>query len=208
MPEASDKVIIDHARCLHERVTDRRADKAKTALLEVPAHGVGLWGGGGDLFHALPTVLSRLASGKLPDVTIEASEFFLHAEKCLGVADRRFDLETVAYDAGIREEQSDFFAAEAGDLGRIESGESGTIVRAFPENGVPAEAGLGAFKNEKFEPSALVAYRHAPFPVVVRGEAVVRFSPGTALQFHRSQIIRESLFFREPAANLPPVKRR
>jgi hypothetical protein len=42
MPEASDKVIIDHARCLHERVTDRRADKAETALLEIPAHGVGL----------------------------------------------------------------------------------------------------------------------------------------------------------------------
>src|SRR4029079_17376190 len=101
------------------------------------------------------------------------------------VADRGVDLEAIAYDAGIHEQAGDFLAAEARDLCGIEPGKGGPIVFAFPQYGVPAQAGLRAFENEKLEPLAVVVYRHAPFAVVVDGEAVVRFGPGAALQLPR-----------------------
>jgi len=177
VPEAGDEVIVDETGCLHEGITDRGADKAEAALLEVLAQGVGLRGRRRDLFHVFPAVLSRLIADEAPDVTVEAPEFFLHGEKRLGVADRGFDLETVAYDTGIREQGSDFRPAEARDPGGIESGEGSPIILPLSENGVPAQTRLCAFEDEELEPPLLIVYRHAPFVVVVGGQAVVRVCP-------------------------------
>ena len=38
-------VIVDHARGLHVRIADRRADKLESALLQVFAQGIGLSAG-------------------------------------------------------------------------------------------------------------------------------------------------------------------
>ena len=40
VPETSREVVVDHARRLHVRVTNRRADKIEPALLQISAHGV------------------------------------------------------------------------------------------------------------------------------------------------------------------------
>src|SRR5438093_2094586 len=80
-PEAADSVIVDHSRCLHERVTDRRPHEPKAARLQVPAQcprGLGL---GRHLPRRLPRALNRLAADKPPDVRVEAAVLPLHLEK-------------------------------------------------------------------------------------------------------------------------------
>jgi hypothetical protein len=77
MPKTAHQMIVHHARGLHEGVTNRRAHKAKTALLQIFAHGVRFRGSSRDLFVRFPCVQLRPAPDKSPDVSIEGSEFFL-----------------------------------------------------------------------------------------------------------------------------------
>jgi hypothetical protein len=115
-----DCVIVDHADCLHEGVTDGGADKSETALLQVPAHGVGFGGPGGKLFQRPPGVPLGFAAHELPNVPIEASEFLLNGKKGPGVLGRGLDFEPVANNARIAEQPFRFAAGVPGDLFYIE----------------------------------------------------------------------------------------
>ncbi len=63
---------------------------------------------------------------------------------------------------GLRSRACCFAAVVAGDALGIELVESGAIVLAFLQDRVPAQAGLGAFENEKFEENAVVVLRARP----------------------------------------------
>ena len=57
----------------------------------------------------------------------------------------------------------------------IELIEGGAIVLALFQNGVPTQAGLGAFEDEEFKQHAIVVLGHSPFFVVIAdGERVPR----------------------------------
>jgi hypothetical protein len=60
--EAGDDVIVDHAHRLHVGVDDGASDEAKSALLQVAAHGVGCRGAGRDLLDSIPGVSDRPAA--------------------------------------------------------------------------------------------------------------------------------------------------
>jgi hypothetical protein len=62
---------------------------------------------------------------------------------------------------------STFFPVEAGELADVEAGESLPVALPLLQHGDPGESGLRAFEDELFEELTVVAYRHAPFFVVV-----------------------------------------
>jgi hypothetical protein len=66
-------------------VADGGSDEVEAASLEIFAHGIGIWGSGGDLLQGVGRVQPRLAIYKLPNVAIEAAELLLHRQKCLRV---------------------------------------------------------------------------------------------------------------------------
>src|SRR5438046_1937229 len=71
------RVIVDHSYRLHERITDRRADEAEAALLEVFAHRIADCGLCGQVLQRFTLPIDRLAVDKSPDVAVEAAEFLL-----------------------------------------------------------------------------------------------------------------------------------
>src|SRR5689334_13136899 len=96
--EAGNEVIVDHNRGLHDRVANRGTYKAEAALLQVFAHGVGLFCFCRDLLVELPEVLNRPSADETPKVGIETAEFLLDLEKNLSVGNRGSDFEFVAND--------------------------------------------------------------------------------------------------------------
>src|SRR5712692_3723410 len=111
----------------------------------------------------------RLCSGCPPDF-----------EERAGVADRRFDLETVAHDPGGGQQLPDLACAEARDLFGIESGERPAIVVPLVEDRRPGQAGLGAFEDQELEQPPIVVDRHPPFLVVVAEIALAAQAPWAA----------------------------
>src|SRR5438067_636561 len=71
---AGDKVVVDHAARLHERVADRRADEFETALQEILAQRVALRRACGKFFHRATAIHERAAADELPEVAVEAAE--------------------------------------------------------------------------------------------------------------------------------------
>src|SRR5258706_865765 len=90
--ETVDQVIVDHADRLHVRVDHCRSDEAEPAALEIAAECVRLGGRCGNLAQRAPAILLWPAIDKLPAIRVEASEFFLHGQKRLGVSHRGCDL--------------------------------------------------------------------------------------------------------------------
>ena len=124
-------------------------------------------------------IVDGRSSDKSPQVGVEAAEFGLDGEGKLGVENRRFDLEAVADDPGIREQALDFGGAETGDLRDFEVGKSPVIGIALFQDGDPAQAGLRAFEDQEFEQFAIVVQRDAPLLVVV-GDFDGGLGPGTS----------------------------
>src|SRR5450432_1531745 len=77
---AGDLVIIHHADRLHERVTDRRADKFVAAREQRLAHGVRFRGVGGRGADVLPASLNGAAPDKTPKEGVEAAKFGLDSQ--------------------------------------------------------------------------------------------------------------------------------
>src|SRR5579863_4804906 len=191
--KAAYDVIVDQADRLHEGVTDSGSDEVESALLEGLAYGVGFRSACRNLLHRLGRVDSRLAADELPDPGVEAAEFFLYLQKCLGIAYRRRNFEFVADDAGIAQQTLDLAAVVARDARGIESVEGFAVVLALVQNRVPAQASLRAFKDEEFKERAVVVRRHAPFFIVIPNRKFVA-GPGAANRlrrvFHHRRIFR------------------
>src|SRR5437773_3446935 len=81
VPEAADQVIVDHARGLHERVADRRADEAEAPPPQLRAHRVRLRRARRHVLHASPAIVNGLTVDEPPDVRVEAAKLALHGEK-------------------------------------------------------------------------------------------------------------------------------
>jgi hypothetical protein len=120
----------------------------------------------------------------LPDPGVEAAELLLDGEERPGVGDGSGDLEPVADDSGVGEQQRGLFGAIAGDGRGVELSEGRAIPLALFEDGLPTETCLGAFEDEQLEESAVVMDRYAPLLVVVADQRLPG-SPLTALT-HRA----------------------
>src|SRR5512139_1238428 len=96
-------MIIYHAYCLHERITDGRSNEFESPLNQIFTHGIRLRGAGRNIRYFFPAVPDRPSIHKLPYVFIKTSKFLLHLQKCPGVSDRRVNFDSISYDFGIGE---------------------------------------------------------------------------------------------------------
>ena len=90
------------------------------------------------------------------------------------------DLEPVTHDAGVRQQLLHLSGAVLGNGLDLEVVEGGPIRLPLPQDGLPAEAGLRPFENEKLEESPVVVNRDAPLVIVV-GDGEIRFGPRAPL---------------------------
>ena len=70
-------MIIDHADCLHECITDFWSYKLKTSFYEILAHQLRDGGSGRNFRRSFPGISDGFATGKLPDVIIKTVKFSL-----------------------------------------------------------------------------------------------------------------------------------
>ena len=171
--EAVLRVVVDEARGLHEGVHDRGAHEAEAALEQGLAHDLGGGRLRGDFGHRRRAVDDGLAVDEAPEVGVEAAELALHLERRLGVADGRRHLGSIADDARVGEQAGDVIGAVRGDAGDIEAVEGAAVALATAQDGVPAQAGLGAFQGEHLEQVGVVVHGDAPLFVVVAHHEVV-----------------------------------
>src|SRR5260370_41129892 len=69
-------VVVHQTRCLHERITDCRADKFETAANQSLPHRLGFGRHSRDLTDLVPSIDLRSAIDKLPAVSVEPAELF------------------------------------------------------------------------------------------------------------------------------------
>src|SRR5260370_21441184 len=77
MAKAVRDVVVHQTSCLHERITDSRADKFETAALQRFAHRFGFGSRDRNLAGLSPSIDLRSAIDKLPEVSVERAEVFL-----------------------------------------------------------------------------------------------------------------------------------
>src|SRR4029077_1511514 len=159
--------IVDHARRLHEGVTDGGPNETKSALLERLAHGVRFRAGCGNILQGTAGIDLGCAADKLPDVASEAAAFLLYGQEGAGVADGGFDFQAIADDPRIGEQLFDLSPIVTGDLFRIEIVEGGTKSFALAKDDLPAQAGLRGVQDQKLEKLAVILERYAPFAIVI-----------------------------------------
>src|SRR5258708_39191082 len=102
--KAVDHVIVHHARRLHMRIADGRADELKPALFQILAHGIRLGAGGDKVFQLSQKGHDRAAVDEAPDISVKTAELFLLFEKFPGVVFCRQYLCAVAYDSFVLEQ--------------------------------------------------------------------------------------------------------
>jgi hypothetical protein len=167
VPEACHKMIVDHAGCLHERVTDRGADKFETAAHQIPAHRVGFFCPWRNFFQGLPMVMDGPPFGELPDVGIERPELLLYFEKAFCIADRGMDLGFVTYDPSVIQEGIDLFLVIPCNLAKVEIIKCCPEIFSFMKDGFPTQPSLEAVEHHEFKKFTVVVYRGSPFLIMV-----------------------------------------
>jgi len=180
MSEAVDGVIVHHADGLHEGIGDGRTEKCAAAPDQVFAEGVGFGRFCRYRADGFPAVDPGPAGDKTPEIGVETSGLILDFQKHPGVAHRGLDLAPVADDVGISKQLLDPSRIIRGDPLRVEAVERLTVTLAFPQDGDPAQAGLGALQDEKLEQPAVVVQRDPPLGVMVANKQRVSSGPGAA----------------------------
>ena len=113
-------MVVDYAHCLHEGITNGRANEFEPAFFQVLAHGFGLCHGGRLLRKGFECFLRRLAANKLPDILVKEPELFLHAQKIVCVNDSSINFQLVADGTSVGQqplfipqgESKNFFASK------------------------------------------------------------------------------------------------
>ena len=118
---------------------------------------------------------------KRPDVSIEAAELLLDAQKGSGIVYSGADFETITNDAWILNQSFDLLFAETSDLDRIEVGEGLSISFSLVEHRGPTQTSLCTLQNEKLKLFVVIVNRNSPLPVVVLDvQLVSALGPSTA----------------------------
>src|SRR5918996_3141051 len=164
---AVQRVVIEEADGLHERVADRRSHEAEPAASQVGAERARHGGLGGHRAHRAPPALLRPPRDEAPQVLGERAVLGLHGQERPRVPDGGLDLPAVAHDALVREEPANVPGAEAGDAPGVEARERAPVALALPQDGRPRQPGLGALEEQELEEPPVVAYGHAPLTIVI-----------------------------------------
>ena len=105
----------------------------------------------GDILFAGTAVVDGLTANEGPDELGEASSFLLQVKHGPGIANGGIDFLTAAYYVGVFQHLLDFLVAVLGNPGRIEAVKSAAVTFPLVQDGLPAQARLRSFQDEKLE---------------------------------------------------------
>lgn len=142
-------VVHDHARGLHQRVANGRADEGKPGLFQAFAHLHGNRRDGRDLTAILEMIDQRFIADEGP----EKLHRVLQRQPGLGIAPGRVEFEAIADDAGIEHQFIDFRVAHLRHALYVEAEQHLAITLTFAQYGDPGEAGLEPFEQKQLEQS-------------------------------------------------------
>ena len=175
MTEASQLVVVDHARCLEKRIDNGRAHEIHAPALQVLGDAVG------QLCVRVRSIIciqNDLASGKAPEIAVKKAELLLNGEKDLGILDSCQDFAPVADDPRVLHQCLDFFWAVLGDHGRFKVVKGSAERLPLIQNRQPGEPRLKPFQNQHLKEFSVIVFRPSPLMVVVGNvEIGTRVSP-------------------------------
>ena len=176
-------MVIHQAQGLQVGVHDRGPHEGEAPLLERLAQGLGLRGHGRNLRQGARMVHLRRPAHEGPQEGVEAAEFLLHRQEGAGVLPGGEDLQAVAHDSRILEGGLQLGVGHGGDFDGVEPEEDPPVGLPLPEDGDPAEPGLGAFQHQLLEEAPVIVLGDAPFLVVVGDVERILATPSAAF-FH------------------------
>lgn len=146
-------VVHDHARSLHQRVANGRADESEAGLFQTFAH---LHGGRRD-GRDFAAILEMIYHGRTADEGPEKRHRVLQRQPGLGVAAGGVELEAVADDARIEHQFIDFRIAHLRHALHVEAKHHLTIMLTFAQHSDPGKAGLEPFEQKQLEQTLRIA---------------------------------------------------
>lgn len=146
-------VVHDHARGLHQRVANSRADEGETGLFQTFTHLHG------DRRHGrhFSAILEVIDHGLAADEGPEKLHRVLQRQPGLGIAPGRIEFETIANNPRIEHQFIDFRVAHLRHTLHVEAEHHLTIALAFTQHGDPGKAGLEPFEQKQLEQSLRIA---------------------------------------------------
>ncbi len=147
------RVIHDHARGLHQRVANGRADEREPGLFQGFAHLQRFGGDGRDFAAILEVIDDRLVANERP----EKLHRVLQRQPRLGIAPGSIEFEAVADDPRIAHQFVDFGVSHLRDALHVEAEQHLAITLAFAQYGDPGKPGLEPFEQKQLEQTLRIA---------------------------------------------------
>ncbi len=147
------RVIHDHARGLHQRVANGRADERESGLFQGFAHRQRFGGDRRDFAAILEMIDDRSVADERP----EQRHRVLQRQPGLGIAPGGVEFEAVADDAGIKHQFVDFSVAHLRHALHVEAEQHLAIALAFAQHGDPRQPGLEPFERKQLEQTLRIA---------------------------------------------------
>lgn len=146
-------VIHDHARCLHQRVTNGRTDERETGLFQTFAHFHGDRRNGRHLTAILEMVGHCLTADERPE---EFHRVFKR-QPGLRIAPGRIELEPITDDSRIEHQFLYFRIAHLRHALYVKAEQHLTIALTFAQHGDPGKPGLEPFEQKQLEQTLRIA---------------------------------------------------
>ena len=146
-------VVHDHARGLHQRVANGRADEGEAGFFQSLAHCQRFGCDRRDLAAILEMVDDRMVANERP----EKRHRILQRQPGLSVAPRGVEFQAIANDARIEHEFVDLGVAHLRHALHIEAEQHLTITLAFAQHGDPRQPGLEPFEQKQLEQTLRIA---------------------------------------------------
>ena len=146
-------VVHDHARGLHQRVTNGRSDEREPGLFQGFAHRQRFGGDRRDFAAILEMIDDRLVVDERP----EERHRILQRQPGLGIAAGGVEFEAVADDPRIEHQLVDFGVAHLRHALYVKAEQHLAITLAFAQHGDPGQPGLEPFEQKQLEQTLRIA---------------------------------------------------
>lgn len=146
-------VIHDHARGLHQRVANGRADEGETGLFQGFAHRQRFGGDRRDFAAILEMIDDRLAADERPE---ECHRVF-QRQPGLRITAGGIEFETVSDDPRIEHQFGDFRVTHLRHTLHVEAVQHLAVALAFAQHGDPRQPGLEPFEQKQLEQTLRIA---------------------------------------------------
>lgn len=147
------RVVHDHARGLHQRIANGRADESEAGLFQAFAHFDRLGRDGRDFGAILEMIDLRHTADKRP----KKRHRIFQRQPGLGIAPGRIEFEAIADDAGVEHQFIDFGVAHLRHALHVETVHHLAIMLAFAQHGDPGKPGLEPFEQKQLEQTLRIA---------------------------------------------------